>query len=75
MSDGHLVITRHRLLHLPQYTHAADQEPKPFVPIGVNLTRPFPGARVYDIDHRDGWIYVYWVPNDLTVASNEEMRP
>lgn len=66
MDGGMLVMTRHLPLYMPQWSHATEGT---HVPIGCKLQRPFADARVYQVVHTDGWIYVYWISASLTYSA------
>lgn len=67
--DGRVVITRHLPRTFPEYAFASEQQPLEHKPRGLELTRPFPEARVFfiDIDTKSngGWLYVYWISEHL----------
>lgn len=68
MSDGRIVMTRHLSHTYPDYARYSDPTPdgRPHTPVGVELRRPFPEAKVHFIDHGDGWFRVYWISDQLT---------
>lgn len=62
MADGRIVLTRVKTIHLPELIqHDPNSPVKDFTPQGADVSRPFPEARIWQIEHRDGWFYVYWV--------------
>ena len=60
----HVVVTRHKPVGLQVWyeTRGADRQEL----FGQRLTRPFPTAKVQFIEHRDGWMWIYWLCDTLT---------
>lgn len=72
LSDGVIVMTRHMPMQLPKFKHATEGR---HMPVGCELTRPFPDARVLFIEHRDSWLYVYWISSTVTYPEGYRGTP
>lgn len=64
--EGRIVLTRVKTIHYTEYEVQDPNSPVGlFTPLGADVARPFPEARIWQIEHRDGWFYVYWVSAHL----------
>lgn len=58
---NHLIMTKHIPGTLPLDVDGAQV-------IGAKLIRPYPEARIFSMDHINGYFYIYWIDDRLTRA-------